>query len=672
MSRLSARANGATCCPSEIVQLVSTMNNSTNNTLRGVTIKMSSQVVRVQGFSKGSLGAISKEVERDENDLLKNRNNDIDKSRTHSNEFFKHTKNGMYGEWKDVCKNLNISNSNNLKKNAIAFEGMIITSDKEFFKRLGYVQGKEPSEKVKDFFNNAYEFAKQEIGFKGTDNNILSACVHYDETTPHLQLYYVPVVDSWKEKVLQKDVNGKVVKNEKGSPMQARDDKGKLIWNSITNSEQRKLSRDSFWKNKGGNTSYTKMQDRFYEQISKKYGLGRGEKGSTKEHTTKAQWEVQKLNNEIDSKTKELITHEQKIGKLKGELEYAKDGSVAVPQLANKQKTAEIQAQNQALKIEVNKLQQENKTLKIEVKDLREKENIRINAIKDRNSIPRKALDALSFQNIYKNYMHVAKNKVEGLEQFVKPLEKINEMAHEYGQQMVEHKENYVRYSEQQKSAQFNVQKIYSDRDTLEVSLGEINTIASDLNDFRNNISKLEREKEKYSVLQLIKKREIEKKVINYKKFISDCEEILKTKFDMKSYTETDISEKVNWYKNKISECNKKINEYSYQAEEFRLQAQKNISEYKIMMKSKDCFISSVQSIVNRYEAEYEPLQKEYKHDLKPYVATSLPKGKNEVKFEIEKVFEKWQEIVVKSKSDQLLNAYEIKQTKSISKGLSR
>ena len=79
---------------------------------------MSSQVVRVQGFSKGSLGAISKEVERDENDLLKNRNNDIDKSRTHLNEFFKHTKNGMYGEWKDVCKNLNISNSNNLKKNA--------------------------------------------------------------------------------------------------------------------------------------------------------------------------------------------------------------------------------------------------------------------------------------------------------------------------------------------------------------------------------------------------------------------------------------------------------------------------------------------------------------------------------------------------------------------------
>ena len=90
------------------------------------------------------------------------------------------------------------------------------------------------------------------------------------------------------------------------------------------------------------------------------------------------------------------------------------------------------------------------------------------------------------------------------------------------------------------------------------------------------------------------------------------------------------------------------------------------------MMKSKDCFISSVQSIVNRYEAEYEPVQKEYKHDLKPYVATGLPKGKNEVKFELEKVFEKWQEIVVKSKSDQLLNAYEIKQTKSISKGLSR
>jgi chromosome segregation ATPase len=91
------------------------------------------------------------------------------------------------------------------------------------------------------------------------------------------------------------------------------------------------------------------MQDRYYEQISKEYGLGRGEKGSTKQHTTKAQWEAQKLEKELDIKTKELTAHQQKIEKLKSELEYAKDGSVSIPQLANKQKITEIQDQNKAL-----------------------------------------------------------------------------------------------------------------------------------------------------------------------------------------------------------------------------------------------------------------------------------------------------------------------------------
>ncbi|QIB68575.1 hypothetical protein Ami103574_04215 [Aminipila butyrica] len=253
---------------------------------------MSSQVVRVQGFNKGSLSAIGKEVEREQ---IQHRNPDIDIKRTHLNEIYKQTKNGMYAEWKDVCSNLNVSNVDKLKKKAIAFEGMVITSDKDFFEKLGYRSGLPPPEKIKKFFTLAYTFAIQEIGFKGTDTNVLSAVVHYDETTPHLQLYYVPVVDTWKEKVLQRDKDGKVLKSDSGSPIQARDDSGKLIWKVIRDSGDRKLSRDSFWKNKGGNTSYTKLQDRFHEQIGKAYNLGRGEKGSTREHTTKAQWEIEKI-----------------------------------------------------------------------------------------------------------------------------------------------------------------------------------------------------------------------------------------------------------------------------------------------------------------------------------------------------------------------------------------
>lgn len=48
------------------------------------------------------------------------------------------------------------------------------------------------------------------------------------------------------EESLSKDEDGKVLRSEKGSPIQARDSKGKLMWNDVTDSEKRKLSRDSF------------------------------------------------------------------------------------------------------------------------------------------------------------------------------------------------------------------------------------------------------------------------------------------------------------------------------------------------------------------------------------------------------------------------------------------
>lgn len=324
-------------------------------------LNLSSQVVRVQSFGKGSLGAIGKEVERTEKDIFENRNSDIDKSRTSLNDYFKHTKNGLYGEWNDVCKELNVTNADKLKKNAIAFEGMVITSDKEFFENMGYVPGEKPPWNVQGFFERAYEFAKKEIGFHGTDANILSAVVHYDETTPHLQLYYVPIVDSWKVKVLKRDAEGKVLKNEKGSSMQERDENGKLMWTEVKDSSERKLSRESFWKNKGGNTSYTKMQDRFYSSVSKIFDLGRGQVGSTREHTTKSQWEIQKLENKKEEIFKNKTAIEREI---KGGI-FTKDGKMVItPGLENEvlkltEQKEQLHQETQNLVLQLNNKKQE-------------------------------------------------------------------------------------------------------------------------------------------------------------------------------------------------------------------------------------------------------------------------------------------------------------------------
>ena len=246
---------------------------------------ISYQVVRVKQFTKGSLGKIGGETERTSKH---HRNEDIDSERTPLNLYFKRSEGGLTAQWKKTMKELNATFRE--KKKSVAFEGMIITSDTEFFERLGWKKGEETPYAVMEFFNRCYEFALREIGYKGTDKNILSAVIHLDEKTPHLQLYYIPVVDTAKKKVYEKGADGKVLRNEKSSPIQKKDEHGKSVYEYVP-LEQPKLCSSDFWSERGGQLSYGNMQDSFHEQIGVHYGLDRGEVGSNKKHTTKYQWQ---------------------------------------------------------------------------------------------------------------------------------------------------------------------------------------------------------------------------------------------------------------------------------------------------------------------------------------------------------------------------------------------
>lgn len=107
----------------------------------------------------------------------------------------------------------------------------IITSDKEFFERIG-------KDETKRYFETAYKFVCQ---YKNLgEQYILSANVHMDEETPHLHLMFIPVVHT-------KD------KNE----------------NKID-----KIACSEFWKAKD---SYRQLQDAFYEfMVSNGFDLERG------------------------------------------------------------------------------------------------------------------------------------------------------------------------------------------------------------------------------------------------------------------------------------------------------------------------------------------------------------------------------------------------------------
>lgn len=122
-----------------------------------------------------------------------------------------------------------------------------------------------------NFFDRAYKFILQEIGYRGTDKNVISAVIHFDETTPHLQLYYLPIVDKGKKKVYALGTDGKVLRNAKGSPVQEKKN-GKSVYKYV-DLKRPKICSSDFWEERGGLLSFGNLQDSFYDCVSIRYGL---------------------------------------------------------------------------------------------------------------------------------------------------------------------------------------------------------------------------------------------------------------------------------------------------------------------------------------------------------------------------------------------------------------
>ena len=270
-------------------------------------ILISYQVLRIEKFSKGDLGKIGAETERT---TKHHRNEDIDSERTPLNYYFKKSEGGLHAQWKQTMQDLNATFKET--KKAVAFEGVIVTSDKAFFEEHGYVPGEPLPLELQKFFADSYAFLKRQIGYHGGDQNILSAVVHLDEATPHLQLYYIPVVDEGRKKVYAKGADGKVLRNEKGSPVQAKDSNGKSIFTSAK-LKRPKVCSSEFWEQRGAQISYGNLQDEFHEQVAWRYGLERGEVGSNKKHTTKYQWKKQQQEKELAEKNAALTQANAKI-----------------------------------------------------------------------------------------------------------------------------------------------------------------------------------------------------------------------------------------------------------------------------------------------------------------------------------------------------------------------
>lgn len=238
--------------------------------------KVSYSVFRIQGIkTTGDLVGISKHNK----DRVSHTNQDIDTSKSKDNIILIEC-NNYNSKFNDIVAPMKQEHTERMKtmradriktfnqhinssKNDVAFE-MVFTSDNEFFDGLN-------RNDIKKWAEKSLDFVTKDLGIER--RNILHAIVHMDEKTPHLHVVAVPLVKTYNKK------------------------QNKDVWS---------ISRRQYIN---GKSQLSKAQDIYNQRMNESgYELDRGKKGSSKEHTTKAQY-IDKLlseNKELKRQNKEL------------------------------------------------------------------------------------------------------------------------------------------------------------------------------------------------------------------------------------------------------------------------------------------------------------------------------------------------------------------------------
>lgn len=207
-------------------------------------------ICRVQKVKAAAVGSMQYH-----NDRLpgEHSNPNIDHSKRGDNaEFIKH---GSYrAEVNDRIERFRKSDRK-VRKDAVVLVEGVMTASPEFF------DGKSRDE-VMAFFRDGFDFVKSEVG----EGNMVHFTVHMDESTPHAHFGFTPIKD------------------------------GTLSWKNYFD----------------GRDALRGWQDRFFEKVSKPWGLERGEKDTGRTHKDAAQMrrdaerELHEVQGQVDVKRTEL------------------------------------------------------------------------------------------------------------------------------------------------------------------------------------------------------------------------------------------------------------------------------------------------------------------------------------------------------------------------------
>lgn len=192
---------------------------------------MSYAIIRNKNYKMGQLSYIYRHNERKNTNYS---NKEINKNNSIKNYSLKNINTSYQKAFNIIKEKYKLKGQ--IKKVSNVMCELIITSDKDFFERIG-------EQETNRYFKLAYEFV---VNYNNLGEEfIVSAKVHNDETTPHLHIVFIPVVHTL-------------------------DKKGKKI---------NKIACSEFWK---GKESYRILQDRFYNYVvNNGFDL---ERGNTKDN----------------------------------------------------------------------------------------------------------------------------------------------------------------------------------------------------------------------------------------------------------------------------------------------------------------------------------------------------------------------------------------------------
>ena len=201
---------------------------------------------KIRNKDKDNVTPIELENERDESYTPDNPN--IDLSRTGRNYHTVHRSERYMDYINERIATLSLKRK--VRYDAVLMGAFVISSDGEFFKRLM------PSQQRR-FFEDATDYFAEKYG----EENIISAVVHMDETTPHMHLTLVPIVDR------------RLCAKELFTPKTLRE-----------------------------------LQSDFWEKVGKKWDLERGKPGSQAKHKSVAEYKAQKILEVAQSKAENIIS----------------------------------------------------------------------------------------------------------------------------------------------------------------------------------------------------------------------------------------------------------------------------------------------------------------------------------------------------------------------------